>query len=185
MERKDSTGPAAPPRVTVKAGDILDEQVDVLISTANTQLNMSGGVNGAILHRGGSGVQRELREHLAKLGRHWVEPGSVVRTGPGPLAVKHILHAVAINAFYESSVELVAATIAKALAACAELSARSAALPALATGYGPLSVKQFAEALSRALAGAPCGLAELRVVLAAEEEAQVVRGVLGGRAAGR
>ena len=69
--------------------------------------------------------------------------------------------------------------------ACVELGARSAALPALATGYGPLSMKQFAEALARALAGAPCGLAELRVVLATEDDARIVRDVLGGRAAGK
>ena len=35
--------------VVVTVGDVLDAAADVLISTANPWLNMSGGVNGAIL----------------------------------------------------------------------------------------------------------------------------------------
>ena len=40
-------------RVLCKAGDIVDEVVDVLISSGNIYLNLSGGVGGEILHRGG------------------------------------------------------------------------------------------------------------------------------------
>ncbi len=80
-------------RVIVKAGDILDEEVDVLISTANVHLNMSGGVNGAILQRGGDDVQAALREYLRERGLDYVAPGTVVRTGPGPLRVRSIIPA--------------------------------------------------------------------------------------------
>lgn len=45
--------------VIVKSGDILDERVDVLVSTANVHLLMTGGVNGAILMRDGESVQQE------------------------------------------------------------------------------------------------------------------------------
>jgi len=34
--------------IEIKTGDVLDEHADVLIATANPQLNMSGGVSGAI-----------------------------------------------------------------------------------------------------------------------------------------
>ena len=37
--------------VVVTVGDVLDAAADVLISTANPWLNMSGGVNGAIRER--------------------------------------------------------------------------------------------------------------------------------------
>ena len=37
--------------VSVGVGDVLDASADVLISTANPWLNMSGGVNGAIRQR--------------------------------------------------------------------------------------------------------------------------------------
>jgi O-acetyl-ADP-ribose deacetylase (regulator of RNase III) len=151
--------------VTVKQGDLLEEEVEVLVSTANVQLNMSGGVNGAILARGGASIQAELRDHLARIGSHFVDPGAVVRTGPGPLGVKHVLHAVAIDGLYTSDVALVRRTCEAVLDHLRTLGAASAALPALATGYGPLNAEEFAAGLGQALAGAkPSGL-DLRVVL--------------------
>lgn len=132
------------PNVIVKQGDLLDERVDVIVSTANPSLLMSGGVNGAILMRGGHDVQRELQAHLQRIGRKHVDPGSVVITSPGPLACKFLLHAVSINALYESDEALIADTVGNVFTAAMELEARSIALPALATGYGPLSVDEFA-----------------------------------------
>jgi O-acetyl-ADP-ribose deacetylase (regulator of RNase III) len=35
-------------KIIIKVGDVLSEPADVLISTANPWLNLSGGVNGAI-----------------------------------------------------------------------------------------------------------------------------------------
>ncbi len=169
------------PRVTVRAGDVLDEQVDVLVATANVKLDLSGGVNGGILQRGGAGVQAELRDHLARLGRSWVEPGAVVTTGAGPLRAGAIVHAVAVTGFYESSQELVTRTIVAALAEAERLGARTVALPALATGYGPLSIGGFARALAAALGqGAGGALDELRVVVWRDADAPLVRAELGG-----
>lgn len=167
------------PRITIKQGDILDEHVDIIVSTANPMLLMSGGVNGAILMRGGQDVQKELQDHLAALRRKFVDPGSVIVTGPGPLACKHILHAVSINAFYESDVELIANTVRNVLDAAAELKAGSMAIPALATGYGPLTVAQFAEGLREGLDSLERSdwfdKLDLRVVIWHENEVDVVR----------
>jgi O-acetyl-ADP-ribose deacetylase (regulator of RNase III) len=87
-------------KINVRVGDLLDEEADVVISTGNPWLNMSGGVNGAILAQSGEAIQEELREYLLKLGKPAVVPGTVVETGPGRLKVKRILHAVAIDPFY-------------------------------------------------------------------------------------
>lgn len=75
-------------KVIVRQGDVLDENVDVLICTANPTLRMTGGVNGALCFaRGGEGVQAELKRYLASRQIMNVEAGSVVRTGPGPLCI--------------------------------------------------------------------------------------------------
>lgn len=165
--------------VTIKHGDILDEQVDIIVSTANPHLLMSGGVNGAILQRGGHSVQQALQEHLKSLNRRTVDPGSVIATGPGPLHCKHILHAVSINAFYESSVELIGTTIRNVLQTAFDLHARSIAIPALATGYGPLSVFDFAVGLNAGLKtfSNPSYLDELeiRVVLWQSADVEIVK----------
>src|SRR5688572_6413210 len=113
--------------VVVKVGDVLEEEVDVLFCTANPMLWMSGGVNGAIFQRGGEGIQAELQAHLKSIHKPAVERGTVVRTGPGPLRVKHILHVVGINAFYETDVAAVAQALRTAFAEAGRLGARTIA----------------------------------------------------------
>jgi len=51
------------PETIIKVGDILAEAADV-ICPANPWLNMSGGVNGAILSLGGEAMQQELHAFL-------------------------------------------------------------------------------------------------------------------------
>jgi O-acetyl-ADP-ribose deacetylase (regulator of RNase III) len=166
-------------RVEVLVGDVLDVPADVLVSTANPWLQMTGGVNLKIILRPrGEFVHEELQRHLRASGRLYVEPGTVVRTGPGSLPVRHILHAVSIDPSYDSSVGLVADTITKALTQARELDARTVTMPALATGFGPLSMEEFGVALSRALARDWSPLAVLTVVLRQQEDADTVRAVL-------
>jgi len=161
--------------VVVKIGDVLDEVADVLIATANPWLNLSGGVNGAILLRGGQDVQDELHAHLRAIGKAAVEAGAVVQTCPGPLRVKHILHAVAIDPFYNSSRETVRLTLERALTMAQALDARTVAMPALATGYGRLSMQEFAAALCQATAANWPPIEQLRVVLRKADNANIVQ----------
>jgi len=168
--------------VEVITGDVLDVPADVLISTANPWLHMTGGVNlKIILRERGEDVHAELQAHLRAAGGRMVEPGTVVRTGPGSLPVKHILHAVSIRPDYDSSVDLAAATITRALALSRELGARTVTIPALATGFGPLSMEEFAEALCRAASRDWAPIRTLKPVLLRAEDADAVRARLGRR----
>jgi O-acetyl-ADP-ribose deacetylase (regulator of RNase III) len=175
-------------KIDVLVGDVLDVAADVLVSTANPWLQMTGGVNLAILLRPrGEDVHAELQRHLpAASGPHrMVPPGTVVRTGPGSLPVKHILHAVAIDPSYDSSVALVADLIAAALDQARALAARTVTMPALATGFGPLSMDDFADALRQAAARRGddwSPLETLTVVLRSEEDADAVRAALASQA---
>jgi O-acetyl-ADP-ribose deacetylase len=171
-------------RLSIKAGDILDEHVDVLVCSANPQLNLSGGVGGAILLRGGAAVQRELHALLAREGPKGATPGSVFHTGPGVLKVRHILHAIAVDAFYTTSRELVAETIRRALSEAARLEAATVALTALATGYGRMRINDFGAALALALTRSDYDpLREVRVVVRHEDEAEALRAALATTAA--
>lgn len=135
-------------RISIEVGDVLQAAADVLISTANPWLNLSGGVNGAILLAVGLGIQEELHAHLKQVGVSALPAGSVVRSSSGSLQFQSILHAVAIDPFYDSSVEIVRSTLASALEMAIKLGASSVASPALATGYGPLSIDDFGQALA-------------------------------------
>ncbi|MCU0719097.1 MAG: macro domain-containing protein [Pirellula sp.] len=130
-------------KINVKVGDVLSEPADVLISSANPWLNLSGGVNGAIREAVGPDLQTELHELLKQQGMSALPAGTVVRSNAYTLPFKHILHAVAIDPFYDSSTDLVKATFEKALDMALELQALTVSSPTLATGYGPMSISDF------------------------------------------
>jgi len=163
-------------RIEIFAGDILEVPADVLISTANPWLQMTGGVNlGIVVRPRGDLVYSELQDYLHGTGQQFVDPGTVVCTGPGSLPVQNILHAVSIDRSYDSSIELVRKTIVTALSKACELNARIVTLPALATGFGPLLMEDFAAALEQAIIGDWRPIETLKVVLKHEAEAATVR----------
>jgi O-acetyl-ADP-ribose deacetylase (regulator of RNase III) len=135
-------------RWSFKHADLLDEPADVLICSANVFLNLSGGVGGAFLLRYGGAMQDELRAYLTGRQRSFVEPGEVVCMPPCGSPYKAVVHAVGVDAFYQSSPQMVRDVIAKSLRSAVALEACKVALAAVGTGYGRLSMSIFAEALS-------------------------------------
>ena len=173
--------------VTISAGDVLDahaQGAEVLICPANVQLNLSGGVSGEVLLRGGESIQRELHQWLKLGGKPNVERGSVVPTAAGQLPFVAILHAVAIDAFYTTTVEQLADTIGKALRAAADADCESVAMPALATGYGRMPIAAFGQAFRMAVSSAhPEALpARCLLVMRTESDAAELRAAMGSDA---
>ncbi|HEY8747997.1 MAG TPA: macro domain-containing protein [Tepidisphaeraceae bacterium] len=134
-------------RWTLKHGNILDEPADVLVCSANVFLNLSGGVGGELLLRCGPVAQEELHRYLSERGQRFVQQGDIVASSPHGLAFKAILHAVAVDGFYQTSPEIVRTVTEKSLRIAASLQANRVAMTALATGYGRLSMAGFAEAV--------------------------------------
>lgn len=130
-------------------GDILDVPADILVCSANVYLTMSGGVGGAFLLRYGPAMQHALQHFLVERGVRHVERGDIVRMPPCGSPYRAVLHAVAVDGFYESSQEIVADVIARSLRQAVDLEARSVALTAVATGYGRLSMLDFAAGFRR------------------------------------
>ena len=126
---------------------------------------MSGGVNGALLEGGGQAMQTALHAFLKAQGKGYVEPGFAMRIGPEPFHFKTIVYTVAIDPFYDSSIELVAKSLANAFDVLAEDGCETVAVPALATGYGHLSKADFGGALRLCLAKRDWPFKEVRVVL--------------------
>ena len=138
--------------VVVTVGDVLDAAADVLVSTANPWLNMSGGVNGAIRERDPE-IQSELRAHLESICESAIPAASVVRTSAGSLPFSHIIHAVAIDPFYDSSHQMVSDTLSATFNLAVSLGAKSVVMPTLATGYGPMTIAAFARAFADSVLG--------------------------------
>ena len=151
-------------------GNILEERVDVLVCSANVFLNLSGGVGGEILLRCGPTAQEELHQWLKERGRRFVQPGEVVTASPHGLPFKAILHAVAIDAFYHTTPDVLKAVVDKSIRTAASLEAGTVALTALATGFGRLSMHQFAEAVSPLLRLEYPPVAEVRICVKSRDE---------------
>src|SRR4051794_36392835 len=157
-------------RWRVRSGDILDEPADVLICSANPFLTLSGGVGGALLLRYGSSLQSELNEYLERQGRRFLDRGSVVVTEPPNTPYRAIIHAVAVNGFYESSPAVITGVTRAALRAAAERGARTVALTALATGYGRLTLSQFGQGLIELLSDEFPPIREVVIVVRRRED---------------
>ncbi len=125
-------------------GNILNMQADALICSANVQLNLSGGVGGEILVRHGDQMQNELRRYLTERNISVVLPGTVVETTSCGAPFSRVLHAVAVDAFYETSHELIVSTLQDALTLCSENEMKAVVSAALATGYGRYPIAKFA-----------------------------------------
>lgn len=159
-------------KVIIKIGDVLSEPADVLISTANPWLNLSGGVNGAIREAVGPDLQSELHELLKQQGMCALPAGTVVRSNAYKLPFKHILHAVAIDPFYDSTKDIVEATLEKALLMALELQARVVSSPTLATGYGRMSIADFGSAIAPVLKKSCLENLTLNLVVRREDHAK-------------
>lgn len=162
-------------KIEIKVGDVLNEPADVLIATANPWLNLSGGVNGAIHEAVGPHLQTELHEFLKQQGLSAVPGGTVVRSNAYNLPFQHILHAVAIDPFYDSSSDLVGATFAKALDMALQLRAISVSSPTLATGYGPMSTGEFGNAIAPVIKKSIFDNMTLNLVVRREEYANELK----------
>ena len=131
----------------IYSGDILDISADALICSANTQLNMSGGVGGAIMLRYGEQMQQELWCYRKNNNISSVPVGTVIQTTPAGTPYNLVVHAVAIDVFYQTNSNIIITTLRRALTLCAQNNAKTVALSALATGYGRYPIEKFAECI--------------------------------------
>jgi O-acetyl-ADP-ribose deacetylase (regulator of RNase III) len=132
---------------TLKEGNIIDEPVDVLICSANVSLNLSGGVGADLLGRYGTKMQKDLHQIIASRTPHAARQGEVFAYSGEELPYKAILHAVGVDGWYHSSPDIIRETLEKSLQMAAGFGAQKIAMTALATGYGDLTLNDFADAI--------------------------------------
>jgi serine/threonine-protein kinase len=127
--------------ITLRAGDIADEEVDGIVSSANYEMTMRAGVGEALRKRGGEAIEQEAM----KDGPHAL--GECVPTGAGTLRAEHVLHAVSAW----SGTSCVGRATERALSVADRLGLRTLAFPALGTGSAHVSIETSANAMVTAL----------------------------------
>ncbi len=123
------------PDVAMVHGDLLDQDVDVIVNAWNRNiipwwLLLPQGVSGAIKRRGGTGPFKEL----AKYGP--IPLGAAVLTSAGKLPLKGIIHVAGINMLWRASERSIRDSVKNALDLAAEHGFQSIAFPIIGAGSG-------------------------------------------------
>src|SRR5580704_6467251 len=124
--------------VEIVQGDLLDQDVDVIVNAWNRNLIpwwllWPHGVSGAIKKRAGTGPFREL-------GRCGLIPlGGAVLTSAGRLPFKGIIHVAGINLCWLASERSVRGSVRNAIALADQHGFRSIALPLIGAGAGGMT----------------------------------------------
>jgi O-acetyl-ADP-ribose deacetylase (regulator of RNase III) len=121
---------------TLMLGDIVEQDVDVVVNAANSGLMGGGGVDGAILRAGGDAqlsARRELRDRIGPL-----PTGRAAATDSGVMRCRWVVHVVGpVFSRSEDRSEQLASCYREALAVADDLGATSVAFPAVSAGiYG-------------------------------------------------
>jgi O-acetyl-ADP-ribose deacetylase (regulator of RNase III) len=130
--------------VKVVQGDILEQQVEVIVNAWNRNfipwwLLVPQGVSGAIKRAAGTGPFREVAKH----GR--LPLGAAVLTSAGKLSYRGIIHVAGINAFWRASEFSIRESVKNALAIVKEQSFASVAFPLIGGSTGGFNPERCKE----------------------------------------
>jgi O-acetyl-ADP-ribose deacetylase len=133
-------------RIEIVQGDITEADVDAIVNAANNDLQLGGGVAGAIRRRGGSAIQQECDE----IGP--ITLGGAAITGGGKLKAKYVIHAASMALGSRTSAKNLEASTRNSLRRAEEKKLTSIAFPAIGTGIAGFDTRQCAEIMLRVVA---------------------------------
>jgi O-acetyl-ADP-ribose deacetylase (regulator of RNase III) len=132
-------------RIELWNGDIVDLEVDAIVSPAATSLWMSSGVAGEIKRAGGDSIE------FAALRQAPVALGDAIVTPAGNLAAKVVIHAVSLERDRRTNATAIDRAARNAMARVRELGLTSVAMPALGTGIGGFPLDEAARIMVTAV----------------------------------
>ena len=132
-------------RVRIMEGDLLDQDVEVIVNAWNRNiipwwLLIPQGVSRAIRRRAGTEPFKELRRHGS------IPLGGAVRTGAGELPHKAIVHVAGISMWWRASEESIRLSVQSAMESVKGHGDESVAFPLIGAGTGGIGERE-AEAL--------------------------------------
>ena len=119
-------------------GDITEVEADAIVNAANNELQLGGGVAGAIRRKGGPSIQEECD----RVGD--IPLGEAAVTGGGWLKAKKVIHAASMSLGQRTTAENLAAATHNSLLRADEHKLRSIAFPAIGTGIAGFPVDECA-----------------------------------------
>ncbi len=135
-------------RVVIIAGDLVEQEVDAIVNAANNDLQLGGGVAGAIRRAGGPAIQDECDAHGAVL------VGEAAITGAGKLRARFVIHAASMSLGGRTTRASLKSSMDHAFRLARQHSVRTIAVPAVGTGIAGFPIDECARVMAESLAGA-------------------------------
>ena len=127
-------------------GDLTEMDADALVNAANNDLQLGGGVAGAIRRKGGDAIQRECDA----IGS--IPIGGAAITSGGNLRARYVIHAASMRLGGETTARALQLSTAHALRLASERGLTSIAFPAIGTGIAGFPIPECARIMLREVA---------------------------------
>src|SRR5574337_644553 len=130
-------------KIVILQGDLTESGADAIINAANNDLQLGGGVAGAIRRKGGDVIQRECNE----IGS--IPIGGAAITSGGKLKARYVIHAASMELGGCTTAQALRSSTAHSLRIAAEKGLKSIAFPAIGTGIAGFPMRECAEIMLR------------------------------------
>ncbi len=130
-------------KIVILQGDLTEMDVDAIVNAANNDLQLGGGVAGAIRRKGGESIQRECDE----IGS--IPVGGAALTSGGRLKARHVIHAASMQLGGRTTARALLSSTAHSLRIAAEKGLKTIAFPAVGTGIAGFPLQDCAEIMLR------------------------------------
>jgi O-acetyl-ADP-ribose deacetylase len=129
--------------VEILQGDLTEMDTDAIVNAANNDLQLGGGVAGAIRRKGGPQIQAECDQ----IGP--VPVGGAAITSGGKLKARWVIHAASMQLGGTTSAQSLRSSTAHSLRIAAQKSLKTIAFPAIGTGIAGFPMRECAEIMLR------------------------------------
>src|SRR5579864_9316184 len=126
-------------KIILVQGDLTETDADAIVNAANNDLQLGGGVAGAIRRKGGDAIQRECNA----IGS--IPVGGAAITSAGNLRARYVIHAASMELGGTTTARALRSSTANALQIAAAKKLRSIAFPAVGTGIAGFPVPECAQ----------------------------------------
>ena len=124
--------------VEILRGDLTAQDVDAIVNAANNDLQLGGGVAGAIARAGGPQIQADC-DRIGSIG-----VGDAAITVGGRLKARHVIHAASMQLGGRTTAENLRRSTRRSLELAREHGLRSIAFPAVGTGIARFPLAECA-----------------------------------------
>lgn len=125
-------------KIVIQQGDLTDMDADAIVNAANNDLQLGGGVAGAIRRKGGEEIQRECDE----IGS--IPVGYAAITSGGKLKARHVIHAASMQLGGRTTAANLGNSVAHSLRIASERGLKTIAFPAVGTGIAGFPIEECA-----------------------------------------